>query len=225
MNMSQRDHDARKERLAFIAAEESLAAAEIAREQERKLKPLREAEAAYKSNLTALAALERDHVAKGRDDSFQVDEAVRSASMSMEAAQDFNSVEFSRFADSAKDAYLSEQNIEAITDYLDRNGVMISNAATYRLAYDRLLSYGLLESAPAPAPQQTSRQWSSQNETEFYEPESQPIVERPDPNVGIDVQTGEPRRYSDRELSGMSATAYRIAFQIPTLNRPGEYLR
>lgn len=198
-----------RQHLADEAAREAL-------EQERKLKPLRDAEETFQRTARELAALERQRVATGKDDAFRVDDAVKDARMSVAAAAKFNADAAAAFVACTPEYYPSDRNQAQLVDFLyERNGVQIANAATFKAAFDRLHSYGLLEDWPAPEPE-------PEPSPIHIEPEHQPqTVQRL--YDGWDSSNGEPRQYTQYEIDRMPSNEFRIAMRIPRI-RPGQPL-
>jgi hypothetical protein len=199
-----------REAQALRAWKEQIAQEEQAAQREKD-RPRLEAEEQLRDAAVQLGKLQRERILNGKDDEFKPDEALSNAHMTISAASDFNAEQFSLFADTT-DLHLSESNIEAITDFLWRQGVQISSAETFRRAAERLSDYGLLELAPAPEP--------------LSEPvEIEPIlIEQDQPRQvqrlydGWDPNTGEPRQYTEFEASQLTADQWRRAMKIPSLN-------
>ncbi len=126
-------------------------------EQEQRERPLREAEAQLVQNSNALAMLERDRVAGTgglKDERSWADPIIAGTRMLRDEAKAYNAAQFQVFMRDHPSAYLSPANADVLFSYLTRNDITIATAETYRRAYERLDSFGLLESKPAdPEPE------------------------------------------------------------------------
>jgi hypothetical protein len=94
----------------------------------------------------------RDWVLNDRDPQLYVSPDLATASMSNSKARAFNAEEGQKFiAETPEYAdYKAPENADSITGYLSRNGVHISDAATFRAAFVRLRDLGILKKKPEP---------------------------------------------------------------------------
>jgi hypothetical protein len=210
MSMTERQHQERR------AWREQLAA-EAAAEQAERQRPIITATETLAKTHAALIQVERENVLAGRDDSFAVDDGVKNASMSQEAADRFNGISADSFVENTPLYYPSPENHEILCDYLTRNGCMIANGATWRKAYERLNSLGLLQTWPEPEsfPEPLEEPERLPESHEGY-----PTPHRQEPLYvdGWDW-TGEPKRITAREADAMSAEEYRRFLHIPRIQK------
>ena len=111
-------------------------------------------------------------------------------------------------------AYKSDQTLRAIADYLDRNapGIKLVSALQLRWAFERLKSLGLIQLNPAPIPEPESGAAPAQVNLGVGPP-SDP--NSPDAVVeGWDLESGAPRKWTNRELNKLSSTDYRRALRL-----------
>jgi len=135
----------------------------------------------------------------GKDAEFALPQSVVGKNMSFVDAQTFNGKEFRVFCDSEPEFHPSVNNIRVLRDYLLRNGIQISDAKVYKLAFERLRAFGLLEPWPVEV-----------------EPEPEATVE-PDPEAEWDryrseVVARDPRdgtEYSAYQLDRTDSETYR----------------
>jgi hypothetical protein len=193
--------DARRERVKAQREADALAA-----------KKAKELALELESNAKKLAMLERERVASGRDD-FQVDSAVRNARMTQEAADKFNAEQSLIFAEQTSSYYPCDANQDTLVSYLVRNGCQIANAATWKKAFERLNSLGLME--PWPEPQEPIHA-DPDPLPSSHEGYAQP---KPKPQQRYDGydENGEPCSYSEYQVRNMSSEQLRRHFHIPTL--------
>jgi hypothetical protein len=200
-----RDQEARAEREATEAPRrkaEQQRIAELQAEQERTLRQLH--------------AIERERVANGTDDEFTVDPATvgKSNAVAPEKVAAWQQAQFSEFLQNNPGYYKCDANAKILTDYFERNvpgGLPLLSAAQLSAAYKRLNEFGLLKAKPAPAPAKPKLV------PEFmldYEPAKTPSKPEPVMFDGWDLETGEPRVYSEKEIQRMSSTQMAHALQM-----------
>jgi hypothetical protein len=179
---------------------------------------LRGAQATYCSTLTRVSQVEheakevaneqaRQAVAAGkRDPLWILPESAKGLRMSLEKAKLFAQEQADLFVGQEKSWFKCRKNFETITGFLIEQGCLIPNVDCFKLAFERLTALGLLEQRPveasAPEPQSQS------------EPPQAAVTETQDELLGWDLATGEPRRYSQFEVSKMSSDEYRRAFHV-----------
>ena len=187
-------------------------AEEAAREEAERIEreaPLREAEQKLAASTLALNKRMKEVVQSGRDPDFQIPASVAGKGMTVEEASTFNASEGRKFSQNTPEFYPSARNIDAILDYLVRQGINIADAATYRAAYLRLRDLGLLEERP-PEPEPIEAP-----------PEPEPvIVAEPETFAGVDPETGSPREYTQREVTRMDSLTFRKCFKLYGDNIP-----
>jgi hypothetical protein len=114
------------------------------------------------------------------------------------------------FCDANPDFLPSKTNFNSILAYLWTQGVSIPTQQCLELAHKRLRELGLIEERPAVEPEEEP--------TSIEEPPS----ETPgDYEVsGFDPETGEPRKFTQREIWRMDSATYRKAFKAWGENKP-----
>jgi hypothetical protein len=182
--------------------------AEVAEEQRQRdteEAKVREAE----TNLTAthqkIHELVKKAVVDGRPDPDfgEIPDRIRNRRMTVKQALAFNEAESRRFVEETPDYYRCDKNSKTITDYLWNQGVQIPDAEAYKLAFTRCRSLGLLVE-PAPEP-------ITVEQPEPNEPEQK----QDDGSVdGFDLNSGEPRRFTQAEIWKMSSSDLKKAFKM-----------
>lgn len=168
---------------------------EEAAKREEAMRPIREAQARFESTAKELAQFTKNAIVNGPDPDFVCPASVAGKTMSFSDARKFTAAESAKFIDSTPDYFPCQQNFQTIVDYMTRNGIQIADAATFKLAYERLREYGLLQERPAPEPEPEPAE----------EPEPQPEPPKSLTFDGIDLDTGEPRIYTEWELNHMTS--------------------
>jgi hypothetical protein len=108
------------------------------------------------------------------------------------------------------DYYPCSSNLNDMREYLISQDLSIPTEECFRLAWLRLRELGLIEERPVLEP----------------EPEPAPIQETPTETPaeylidGFDPTTGEPRKFTQREIWNMDSNTYRKAFKVWGQNRP-----
>jgi len=181
-----------------------------------------EREAAEEREKQEAAQRERDEkqrrywaewVQSDNDPKLFVTDAMRTAKMTKAEAEQFTAKAAEQFASSPEYApFRTPENAGAILGYLQRNGIRIADVETIRGAFVRLRDLGLLKAKPARAPQPV-QQPQRVNLSVAPEPKAPP---QPQPIVyhGWDLETGEPRDYSEREIERMSSQQMARALQM-----------
>lgn len=196
-----------RERLSIRTFREEIEAEERA-EKERIEAPIRAAKQKLQETAYELTKAYRERLLGNvRDPDVFVDPAVATVRMTKAQAEAHNTEQFRMYYASHPDVYWGP-NLElakALARYWTKNGVEIATAAMFTQVIERMREYGLLPNPPAPEPEP--------------EPEPQPepnVVEPPKPEVfdGWDLESGEPRTYTRREVDSMDSSTYRRTFRI-----------
>lgn len=197
-----------RDRLSLRAHREEVAAVERLEREERE-RPIREAEAKLHETSRELAKVYRARLlAEVKDPEMPGDPALDGVIMSEADASKFNGSEFRKYKDAHPDFYWDHKLLERIGNYCELNGIGLISASILGKIVDRFREYGLLPTRPRPELQP--------------EPEQRPYVnltiERtsamPETYEGWDLDSGQRREYSKREVDRMSADQYRRAFRI-----------
>lgn len=197
-----------RDRLSLRAHREEVAAAERSEREEHE-RPIREAEAKLRETSRELAKVYRARLlAEVKDPDIPVDPALNGIAMSEGDASKFNGSEFRKYKDAHPDFYWDHGLLERIGNYCELNGIGLISAAILGKVVDRFREYGLLPKRPRPEPQP--------------KPETRPYVNltiertsaRPETYEGWDLDSGQRREYSKREVDRMSADQYRRVFRI-----------
>jgi hypothetical protein len=162
--------------------------------------------------LTALVRRDqRDAVVTGKPDpAWQTPASAAGLKMSIEQAKKYARQQAEHFVGENPEYHRTQKNFETIASYLADQGVEIPTAETLKLAWERLRSFGMIEErmAPVPTPEPVSEN----------PPES--IPSKPELVDGFDPDTGEPRKYSQREIWKMDSMTFRKAFRMWGDNQP-----
>lgn len=194
----------------FREEEERLGSEAEDKTREAEERSVREAEAALNENYRKLFEFQKREVLAGRPDpGFEIGENLRNLSMPEPQAQAYAKRQADLFVVENPDYYRTRNNFEAIRDYLLRQGINIPTCEALKQAYERLRLFGLLDERPAP---------------ERPAPKTGPVVEQPEISSssgskgelvdGFDLDTGEPRKYSQREIWKMSSADLKRAFRM-----------
>jgi hypothetical protein len=181
-------------------------AAEQRRRQEGEEKKVRDAENALTANHRRLLDLSKKEVLDGRPDpEFQIPESVKARRMTVKQALKFAEAESARFVAETSEYFRSDKNSTTITNYLFDQGVQIPDAQAYKLAFERCRYLGLLEEKLEVEPQTGPVE---QPEVIAAQPQDAGLT------AGWDIETGEPRRYSQKEIWKMSSLDMKKAFRM-----------
>ena len=162
----------------------------------------RAAQAVARSLWTEAATIEREHVLNGRDPQLFIALELNGVRMNRDKAQAFNKEQARRFRENTPDYFPNDANLEALVDYFERNEVQIINESMFRAAWERLRSFGAMKERPPAQPQ-------SQSE---IQPEEEPVDDGS--MVGIDPETGEPKRYSRLQIDRMDSEKFKRCFNL-----------
>ena len=192
-----------RDRLSLRAERERLAAEERA-ERERIEAPIRVAEQKLKATHLELIKVYRSRLlGEVCDSDAFCDPAVADVRMTAKQADEFNRDEFRRYLNTHPDTFVNDELLERLGAYFDVNGLRIVSAQMIENLIERYREAGLLPERPAP-----------ESELEpVAEPES---PESPKPGLidGWDLESGEPRKWTPRELDRLSSTDYRRALRL-----------
>jgi len=165
-----------------------------------------------KEKANAIARLQRDQIAKGVDDEWnlrRIDPECCEITMTVAQADSYNREQYRLFTAATPNWYPTSENINTMQGYLTRNGcVSIVSEKMLTAAFRRLDSYGLLAHQPVPEP---ARQ--AQSQTAFTERAPQP-PKRKESEEGWDLSNGERRMYTPYEIDRMSGDEYRRVFRL-----------
>jgi len=169
--------------------------------------------AEFQEKTRKIALLERDQVAKGYDDQFdlmRIDPTCANVSMSAAQADAFNAEQYRLFHAETPDWYASRSNIDTMQEYLSRNGCSsIVSKVMLAAAFRRLDTYGLLDHRPVP---EAARQTAAPPNVDVRPAPVQP--KRRESEEGYDLRTGERRMFTPYEIDRMSADEYRRVFRV-----------
>jgi hypothetical protein len=154
-----------------------------------------------------LYELEKAEIETGRpDQAWAWPQSAVGLNMSVGAAREFAKREGEAFVAANPSYFPSKKNFETIVNYLSAQGVVIPTRDCFAQAVERLQHFGLLEERPAPSPEPTPVA------------QAQPIEETEAPPSdlvdGWDIETGQPRKYSEREINRMSSDEFKKAFKM-----------
>lgn len=154
----------------------------------------------------------REWVLSDRDPKLIVTPKMSNASMPKSAADKFNGEQVEIFIRENPDylAYKSRETSDAILSYFDRNGVYIVDAAMFKAAFHRLRDLGIITMRSVPVPPVLPVPQQKRVNLSIAE-SPKPKDERID---GWDLISGEPRKWTPRELDKLSADDYRRALRL-----------
>lgn len=204
--MSERE---RMELRAFKEAEEAeRAAADAPRlEAERKqVELIAELQEEQQRTLRQLHSLERERVATGRDDAFQIDPATIGEGIPIGQIDAWHAAQSTQFLADNPSYFPCKENEAVIIAYIERNapGLKLLSAVQLTAAYKRLKEFGLLKEKPAPVVQPTPQPARVNLAIEREQPKEDPNVEH-----GWDWTTGQPMTLTARQVLLLSAEDYR----------------
>lgn len=154
----------------------------------------------------------REAVLAGKPDpNWKIPASAAGLRMSVEKAKAYAREQSSLFVEHNPEYFPSRANVDAITEYLIAQDVSIPNEECFRLAWLRLRDLGMIEERPVPTPEPTPA--PVQQPTEAVPAETE-LVD------GFDLETGEPRKFTQREIWKMDSTTFRKAFRAWGDNRP-----
>lgn len=166
------------------------------------------------ANAGKVIAVVRERILHGKDDEIYVSPELRSATMTQAQADVYNSQQAAIFVRDTPEwieRFACPENLNILGSYFDRNGIAITDYLTILAAFQRLRDCGALREKE---PLSTAE---PQQKPVIAEPESQPSeepTERTDGQRGWNLDTGEERLYSNREIDRMSGEEYRRVFRL-----------
>ena len=180
-----------------------------AREAERQRAAVAAAERTFKETANAINRTVRERIEGGRDNEIYISPALRSVSMTDVQAAQFNKSEATKFIAGTPEygAFRTDENLNIIGEYFERNGVRIADAEMIRRAFFRLREYGLLASRPVPDEQ------PAQVDAPPVEPLA-PIPTGPKVFIGRDWETGRDREFTEVEVERMSSEQFARTFKV-----------
>jgi hypothetical protein len=191
-----------RDRLSIQAHREEIQSLER-EEREARERPIREAEEQLRQTTIRLRGVMCERLlGKLKDpDRIMVDSRVTGITMSRADADKFNRTEFAKFKDEHPDIHWTQELLVNLGDYFHKNGLQIVTAEMISTLIERYREYALLPDPPQPDPEP--------------EPEPQPDpAPKPEVFEGWDLDSGEPRTFTRREVDRMSADEYRRVFRI-----------
>ena len=204
--MSDRDRQSIRARREELDAEE--------RERQR---PIKEAEARLKEIHRQIAKVQRDTLTnpKVQDVDIWIDPMVAGASMPISEAQNHNVYHIRLFAEEHPNIAATERNAELIVNYFAKNDIGIFTCSMIEKLHEKLEEAGIgFDEKPAPEPEQNAPDYSKRPDVPLRI--APPVTPAPVVYEGFDLDTGEPRTYTAREIDKMSADDMRKALQMTT---------
>ncbi len=195
-----------RERQSLRGANEELEADERKVREERE-QPVREAEAKLTETHRKLFAIQRSTLlGEVKDADVFADPALSGKTMSAVEADAFNRSHFRSFRSLHPEVYFDNDLVGRMGTYFEKNGLALISAPMLERLVARYSEAGLLPDPPAPElePEQAA------------DPESQSTSALSNLIDGWDVETGEPKQYTERQLGRLSSDAYRRALHICT---------
>jgi hypothetical protein len=155
----------------------------------------------------------REDVLAGKPDpAWKIPASAAGLKMTIEQAKEFAKTAASQFVKENPEYHATMNNFEAIVSYLTTNGVEIPTSEVFKLAWLRLRELSLIEELERSEPAK---------EPETVTQPSEPLPAEGELVDGYDLETGEPRRYSQAEIWKMSSGDLKKAFRMWT-DREGD---
>jgi len=212
-----------RDRLALREWREECAREEAA-DLEKQERPIREAEAVLQQTQRELLRIERERITgvvedpdlkkrlKGKaflDPDLLDDERTHKYYREIENdphfARDFNAASIRIYRERNPQIYWSNELVQHLGAYFDRHGVALTSVPMIEAAVNRILAAGLAPTEPPPSPPPPAPPIRYVKLEQPKEPEYQ---------TGWDTETGQQRRYSNYEISRMSADEYARIFRV-----------
>jgi hypothetical protein len=155
----------------------------------------------------------RESVLAGKPDpSWKIPASAAGLKMTIEQAREFAKTAAAQFVKENPEYHATMNNFETIVAYLTTNGVVIPTSEVFKLAWLRLRELSLIEELERLVPAK---------EPETVTQPSEPLPAEGELVDGYDLETGEPRRYSQAEIWKMSSGDLKKAFRMWT-DREGD---
>lgn len=149
-------------------------------------------------------------IAGKADPAWKIPASAAGLKMSLEQGRAFVRKQGELFVEHNPEYYPSSNNLNNIRDFLFAQGISIPTEECFRLAWQRLRELGLIEERPAasePAPAPIQELLASETPADY-------VID------GFDPETGEPRRFTQRDIWKMDSGTYRKAFRAWGQKRP-----
>jgi hypothetical protein len=155
----------------------------------------------------------RESVLAGKPDpSWKIPASAAGLKMTIEQAREFAKTAAAQFVKENPEYHATMNNFETIVAYLTTNGVVIPTSEVFKLAWLRLRELSLIEELERLVPAK---------EPETVTQPSEPLPAEGELVDGYDLETGEPRKYSQAEIWKMSSGDLKKAFRMWT-DRDGD---
>lgn len=174
-------------------------------------RPIREAEKQLHANSLKLFELGRTAVLAHRPDpEWELPKSAAGLSMPQSEVDGFVAAEAARFVAENADCYVvCKENYQAIMRYLaDQKTVLIPNADVFKAAFERLSRLDLLRQKPEPTPEPEPTPTEELEQIKQEAPAEGGLI------AGFDLETGQPRQYSQKEIWKMSSADLKKAFKM-----------
>lgn len=178
-------------------------AAEQRRNEEERQRPIREAEQRLTETHRKLATVGRDEVVNGQPDPFWSTPEDANISLGLDEAKEFVREQSKLFRAANPWYFPCQENFDAIVNYLIAQRVPIPTLSCFELAASRLRSLGMLKERPEPQPTPAPVQPTTETE-----PQQDGLTD------GWDIESGQPRKYTEREINRMSSAEFKKAFKM-----------
>jgi hypothetical protein len=198
--------------------------AEYRAEQE---KPVKEAAEQLARTTGEYRRVLADNLRRWKDPERYCSERLDGVTLDVDTARAFNEKECDLFIAECPEFYPCEKNQDAMLAYLELNGLSVVDSKMFRKCFERLSEAGLLSERPVEAePVRQNAQRVEPVEEDFASiPRLSPYTRYPmahyEPSVGKmngrDLQTGEYREFSEKEIEDMSADTFKKVFELTTV--------
>lgn len=188
-------------------------AEELEAEERERMRPIREAETQLQETHRQIRAEQRKRLTDPaiEDVDVYIAPEVAGASMPKSHADEHNIIEFQKFHKQHPDFYPTTRNVGLLHDYHVRNHAEIYTADMLGSVFQRMKEAGIdFDEPPAPEPKPMDYASRKPVELRIAPPaKPQPIVYE-----GFDLETGEPRTYTEREINRMSSDQMKRALRL-----------
>ena len=198
--MSERERAVLREHRRELEAQE-------AAEREAREAPIRAATEELNEIHNKLIALQRERLLSNiKDVDAFADPDLATVRMTEEQASNYNREQFNLYRAQHPDVYFDEILLGRMGSYFERNSLRIISAAMIANVIERFKEAALLPERPTPTPSQPYEPKPTVNLTI-----AAPKTELVD---GWDLLSGEPRKWTPRELDRLSSDDYRRALRL-----------